>query len=36
LDKYKAAGEIANEVLKLVIAKLVVGAVVVDVCAYGD
>lgn len=36
LDKYKAAGEIADEVLKLVTEKCVPGADIAEICAFGD
>jgi curved DNA binding protein len=36
LDKYQAAGKIANDVLKKVLAKVKAGASVVDLCEFGD
>ena len=36
LDKYKAAGEIADEVVKLVTEKCVVGADISEICEFGD
>lgn len=36
LDKYQAAGKVANFVLEKVIEKIVPGAKVVDVCDFGD
>lgn len=36
VDKYKAAGDIANDILTKVMAKCIAGAVIVDICAYGD
>jgi curved DNA binding protein len=36
LDKYKAAGEIADEVVRLVTEKCVVGADISEICDFGD
>jgi len=36
LDKYQAAGKIANEVLKKILAKVKAGANVVELCEFGD
>ncbi|EAS66866.1 proliferation associated protein [Dictyostelium discoideum AX4] len=36
VDSYNAAGIIANNAIKHVISKCVVGALVVDICQYGD
>lgn len=36
LDKYQAAGKVANFVLEKVIEKVVPGAKVVDICDFGD
>jgi curved DNA binding protein len=36
LDKYKAAGEIADEVIKQVTEKCVVGADIAEICEFGD
>lgn len=36
IDKYQAAGKIANETLEKIIAKCVAGAGIVDICAFGD
>jgi len=36
VDKYQAAGKIANDVLQRVISRSVPDANIVDICAYGD
>mmetsp|Transcript_54845 Transcript_54845/g.63068 ORF Transcript_54845/g.63068 Transcript_54845/m.63068 type:complete len:387 (-) Transcript_54845:216-1376(-) len=36
IDKYQAAGKIANETLEKIIKKCVPGAGIVDICAFGD
>lgn len=36
LDKYKAAGEIADKVVQLVTEKCVPGADISEICTFGD
>jgi curved DNA binding protein len=36
VTKYRLAGEMANDVIRQVVAKLVPGASVIDVCKFGD
>lgn len=36
LDKYKAAGEIADATIKLVTEKCIVGADIAEICKFGD
>ncbi len=36
VTKYRLAGEMANDVIRQVISKLVPGATVLEVCKFGD